>query len=65
MKFNYRVVWTDISKNRQDWCDAQDSPNIAVFVAKQKASAGMRDVFIQVICERSGDNAQKTQENAV
>ena len=52
MKFKYRVIWTNISKNRQEWCDI-DSQGIALFIAKKKVSDGMRDVLIQVTGDSS------------
>jgi hypothetical protein len=54
MKFKYRVIWTNIGKNRQEWCDINDQ-HIALFVAKKKCSDGMQNVVIQIISE-SGDD---------
>jgi len=54
MKFKYRVIWTNMSKNRQEWRDVDDQ-SIAVFIAKKKVNDGMQNVLIQVTSE-SGDN---------
>ena len=54
MKFKYRIIWTDTSKNRQEWCDMSDQ-NIAIFVAKKKVNDGMQNVIIQVTGEWGTD----------
>lgn len=54
MKFKYRIIWTNINKNRQEWVDI-DSQHIALFVAKKKVADGMQNVLIQVTGE-SGDD---------
>ena len=54
MKFKYRVIWTNMAKNRQEWCDI-DEQHIALFVAKKKASEGMQNVLIQVTAENGND----------
>ena len=50
MKFKYRIIWTNIEKNRQEWVDI-DNQHIALFVAKKKVADGMQDVLIQVTGE--------------
>jgi hypothetical protein len=50
MKFKYRIIWTNVEKNRQEWVDMPDQ-NIAIFVAKKKVSEGMQNVIIQVTGE--------------
>lgn len=52
MLFNYRVVWIDVTKNRQRFEDFTDQ-QIALFVAKKKVSEGMQDVIIQVSADQS------------
>ena len=52
MKFNYRIIWVNTVKNRQEWCDV-DNQGIALFIAKKKVSDGMRDVLIQVTGDSS------------
>ena len=54
MKFKYRVIWTNMSKNRQEWCDI-DEQHIALFVAKKKVNDGMQNVLIQVTSESGND----------
>ena len=45
--FNYRIIYFDPTKNRQEYVD-MDNQNIAIFIAKKKVRDGMQDVIIQV-----------------
>ena len=45
--FNYRIIYFDPVKNRQEYVD-MDNQNIAIFIAKKKVRDGMQDVIIQV-----------------
>lgn len=54
MKFEYRIIWTDLATNDQNWCDTP-SQEIAIFIAKEQVAAGMLNVIIQVVQEY-GDN---------
>ena len=53
MKFNFRVIWYNPTKGRQQSVDAEQ--NHAIFIAKKKLSEGMQDVVIQVLSDY-GDN---------
>lgn len=47
MKFNYRIIYFDPTKNRQEYVD-MDNQNIAIFIAKKKVRDGMQNVIIQL-----------------
>lgn len=63
MKFKYRIIWTNINKNRQEWVDI-DAQYIALFVAKKKVANGMQNVLIQVTGE-PGDDPDDTSWPAI
>ena len=52
MSFKYRIIWVNINKGKQEWCDV-DNQHIAVFIAKKKLSDGMQNVIIQVTSDNS------------
>lgn len=64
MKFKYRVIWTNINKNRQEWVDI-DSQHIALFVAKKKVADGMQNVLIQVTGDHSIMDTEDTSWPAI
>ena len=53
MKFNFRVIWYNPTKDRQQSVDVDQ--NQAIFIAKKKLSDGMQNVVIQVFRDY-GDN---------
>ena len=63
MRFKYRIIWTNVEKNRQEWVDIPDQ-HIALFIAKKKVSDGMQNVLIQVTGEW-GDDPNDTSWPAI
>ena len=58
--FNFRIIYFDPTKNRQEYVDMQNQ-NMAIFIAKKKVRDGMQNVIIEVSLNGSYDNQDFTE----